>query len=76
VRPFVPATVRAVVEAYGNTEAVVEVAVNEPANAFTPRSDEPFTESLRHGDVVPKPMFPAVETKIDEVAVRVVPFAA
>jgi hypothetical protein len=39
--------------------AVVDVAVNEPARALFPRSEDPFTESARHGVVVPTPIFPA-----------------
>ena len=39
--PFVPETVRAVVDAYGKVEAVLVVAVKYPAKALIPRSDEP-----------------------------------
>ncbi len=38
--------------------AVVDVAVNEPASALLPRSELPTTESVRHGDVVPRPTLP------------------
>jgi len=58
VSPFVPDTVRAVVEAYGKMEATDEVAVNEPARALFPRSELPLTERVLQGEVVPSPRFP------------------
>jgi hypothetical protein len=50
---------RAVVEAYGKTEAVVDVAVKFAAKTFPPKTPESPTESWRYGDVVPIPTFPA-----------------
>ena len=45
-----------VAERLGNVLiAVVEVEVNVPASAFTPRSEFPVTESVLQGDVVPIP---------------------
>ncbi len=41
-----------------NVEVAVDVAVNEPARAFVPKSELPTTESVRHGDVVPSPTLP------------------
>ena len=38
--------------------AVVLVAVKYPARALVPRSEEPFTERVRQGLVVPMPMEP------------------
>ena len=76
VRPLVPDTVRAVVEAYGRVEAVVEVAVKKPAIAELPSTEDPSTERRAYGDVVPIPIFPAAETNNEEVAVTVVPFDA
>ena len=46
------------VEAYGKMEAVVDVAIKYPAKAELPRADEPSTESLAYGVVVPTPRFP------------------
>ena len=43
--------------------AVEDVAVKNQASALNPRSDEPFTESVRHGLVVPSPRFPTLESK-------------
>jgi hypothetical protein len=45
--------------------AVVEVVVKDPASALIPRSEEPVTESARHGEVVPIPTFP-----LDPIIVR------
>jgi hypothetical protein len=50
--PFVPDTVRAVVEAYGKVEAVEVVAVK-----YAPTTC-PTTESLAYGEVVPMPKLP------------------
>ncbi len=68
----VPVTVMAVDEAYGNTEAVVLVAVKyEPIMLF-PRMS-PATESFWPGVVVPIPTFPPVVAKyahpVEEIAV-------
>jgi hypothetical protein len=42
---------------------LVSVAVNDPASAFTPRSENPLMLSVLHGEVVPSPNFPpAVKT--------------
>ena len=49
-----PLEVRAVVEAYGNAEAVVVVAVKYAATAW------PTTESFAYGEVVPIPTLPVV----------------
>ena len=57
-RPPVPETVSAVEEANGKTEAMLDVAVKYPARAFIPRSEDPLTESVLHGDVVPIPKEP------------------
>jgi len=44
--------------------AVLEVAVNDPARAFVPKSEDPYTERARCGDVVPIPILPErTETK-------------
>ena len=58
VNPLAPETVRAVVEAYGNDEAVVDVEVKYPARAKLPRSDEPLTDRVVHGELVPMPTSP------------------
>ena len=50
----------AVVEAYGKVDAVEEVAVKLPARALLPRSELPFTERVRQGEVVENPTFPSV----------------
>ncbi len=46
--------------------AVVLVAVNEPANALIPKSLAPFTESARHGVVVPSPRFVPVKIRFED----------
>ena len=58
LRKVSPDTDTTVDELYVNMEATEEVAVNDPARAFTPRSDEPLTERVRQGDVVPIPNQP------------------
>ncbi len=67
----VPETVSAVLEAYGKVLAVLEVAVKYPARALLPRSEDPFTENVRHGEVVPIPTLLFALKKILEVAVTV-----
>ena len=47
-----------VVEAYGKDEAVEDVEVKNPANAFVPRSELPVTERVLQGEVVPRPRLP------------------
>ena len=42
-------------------EVSLEVAVNEPAKALVPRSEEPTTERVLSGLVVPIPRLPATE---------------
>ena len=65
VRPFVPDTVRAVVDAYGRVDAVVEVAVKNPAvNRGVPvatRFDPSQVRSaLAENPAVLSPMVPEV----------------
>ena len=62
----VPETLMAVDEAYGKSDASPEVAVNEPAKALKPRSDDPATLSIRHGVEVPMPRLPVL-VKINRV---------
>ncbi len=57
-----PLTVSAVDDAYGNDEAVEEVAVKYPASAELPSAEEPSTDSVAYGDVVPIPTFPPSAT--------------
>ena len=57
----------AVVLAYGKVDAVEEVAVKLPARALLPRSELPFTERVRQGEVVPIPIAPPL-TGDDESA--------
>jgi hypothetical protein len=73
-----PDDVTTVVEAYGKTEAVVDVAVKYPATTSPPNTAEPPTESWRYGDVVPMPTLPLamivksvdVELSEEEATVR------
>ena len=67
VRPFELATLRAVVLAYGNIEAVLDVATNDGANRLEYsveliEAKFPTLEIDREvpGDVVPKPKFPVI----------------
>ena len=62
------AAVTIVVLAYGNTDAVEVVAVKKPASALIPRSEEPSTESLRHGEEVPMPMLLLVDAIVSASA--------
>ena len=53
-----PEEVIAVVEAYGNTEAVEEVAMNEEAVSLPAMKELPMTDSFQFGEVVPMPTRP------------------
>ena len=69
VNPVVCPPAPMVEEAYAvrppaKEDAVVDVAVNEPESALLPRSDEPVTESVRHGVLVPMPTLPPPSAKI------------
>ena len=44
---------------------LVSVAVNDPASAFTPRSENPLMLSVLHGEVVPSPNFPAAVKTVE-----------
>jgi hypothetical protein len=78
----IPETERAVVEAYGKTEAVEVVAVKYPARAFIPRSEFPATEKVLQGEEVAIPTFPApvmvkrslVPSAVDDAMVNRPPF--
>ena len=51
--------------------ALVDVAVKYPASAELPRADDPSTESVVYGEVVPMPTFPFTTMNWVEVATPV-----